>query len=176
MSNIYLKVIIETFSKLRFSGFKKFVHFKTSSCNLKIRDLEQNCVWPFDYFDFERNYDLLKSKSLRILLKKSINFNKSKQDGKWKTSHTVLKIRTLCFSSHKNRKLKVNLWQVGAHERIKKAIFVPLIFSKMIFFKICILCQFTVNWIHFQNIHTFTYQKTLLHKLLLLVFKFVEIL
>ena len=27
---------------------------------------------------------------------------------------------------------------------------------------------------HFQNIHTFTYQKTLLHTLLLLVFKIVE--
>ena len=52
MSNIYLKVTIETFSKLRFSGFKKFViglvfedlqftqislNFKTSCCNLKIR-------------------------------------------------------------------------------------------------------------------------------------------
>ena len=82
MSNIYLKVIIETFSKLRFSGFKIFVLFKTSCCNLKIRDVEQNCVWFFYYFDFERNYDLLKSKSLRILLKKSINFKKTKQDGK----------------------------------------------------------------------------------------------
>ena len=54
MSNIYLKVAIETFSKLRFSGFKKFVtrsvfgelqltqillNFKTSCCNLKIRGL-----------------------------------------------------------------------------------------------------------------------------------------
>ena len=51
MSNIYLKVTIETFSKLRFYGFKKFVsrsvfgelqlkqislNFKTSCCNLKI--------------------------------------------------------------------------------------------------------------------------------------------
>ena len=27
---------------------------------------------------------------------------------------------------------------------------------------------------HFENIHTFTYQKTLLHTLLLLVFKIVE--
>ena len=51
MSNIYLKVTIETFSKLRFSEFKKFVtrsvfgelqliqislNFKTSCCNLKI--------------------------------------------------------------------------------------------------------------------------------------------
>ena len=49
MSNIYLKVTIEMFSKLRFSGFKKFVtrsvfgelqltqislNFKNSCCNL----------------------------------------------------------------------------------------------------------------------------------------------
>ena len=54
MPNIYLKVTIETFTKLRFSGFKKFVtksvfgqlqltqvslNFKASCCNLKIRDL-----------------------------------------------------------------------------------------------------------------------------------------
>ena len=41
MSNIYLKVTIETFSKLRFSGFKKLdiINFKTSYCNLKIRGL-----------------------------------------------------------------------------------------------------------------------------------------
>ena len=48
MSNIYLKVTIQTFSKLRFSGFKRFVtshflqltqislNFKTSRWNLKI--------------------------------------------------------------------------------------------------------------------------------------------
>ena len=54
MSDIYLEVTIETFSKLRFSGFKKIVirsvfgelqltrislNFKTSCCNLKIRRL-----------------------------------------------------------------------------------------------------------------------------------------
>ena len=54
MSNIFLKITIETFSKLRFSGFKKFVtrpvfgelqltqislNFKTSCCNFKIRSL-----------------------------------------------------------------------------------------------------------------------------------------
>ena len=41
MSKIYLKVTIETFSKLRFSGFKKLdiINFKTSYCNLKIRGL-----------------------------------------------------------------------------------------------------------------------------------------
>ena len=37
MSNIYSKVIIETFPKLRFSGLS--LNFKTSCCNLKIRHL-----------------------------------------------------------------------------------------------------------------------------------------
>ena len=31
-----------------------------------------------------------------------------------------------------------------------------------------------VYWVHFQNIHTFTYQKVLLHALLLLVLKIVQ--
>ena len=54
MSNIYLKVSIETFSKLRFSGFKKFLtrsifgelqltkislNYETSCCYLNIRGL-----------------------------------------------------------------------------------------------------------------------------------------
>ena len=54
MSNIYLKFTIDTFSKLRFSGFKKFVrrsvfgelqltqislNFKIFCCNLKFRGL-----------------------------------------------------------------------------------------------------------------------------------------
>ena len=54
MSNIYLKINIETFSDFRFSGFKKFVtgpvfrelklsqislNFKTSCCKLRIRGL-----------------------------------------------------------------------------------------------------------------------------------------
>ena len=56
----------------------------------------------------------------------------------------------------------------------KKGIFVPFILSKGIFFKICVLSQYKVYWIHLQNIHTFTYQKTLLLKLLLLVFKIVK--
>ena len=54
MSDIYLKVTIETLSKLPFSGYRKFVirsvfgelqlkqislNFKTSFCNLKFRHL-----------------------------------------------------------------------------------------------------------------------------------------
>ena len=46
--------------------------------------------------------------------------------------------------------------------------------SEESFFKICVLSQYIVYWIRFQNIHTFTYQKTLLHTLLLIIFKIVE--
>ena len=120
MANIYLKVTTETFSKLRFSGFKKFVtrsvfgelqftkislNFKTSCRKLKIRGLGAKlCVRLFYYFNFERNYDVLKSKSPCILWNKNI---KTKRNRKWKIPHTVLERWTLCLSSYNNRKFKV---------------------------------------------------------------------
>ena len=93
---------------------------------------------------------------------------------KWKIPLTALERRTLCFSSYKNRKLKVKLWWLGARERKKRALFILFILSEGKLFKICILSQCIVYWIHFQNIHTFTNQKSWLHTLLLLVFKIVE--
>ena len=45
------------------------------------------------------------------------------------------------------------------------AFFVPFIFSEGNFFNICVLSWCIVYWIHFQNIYTFTYHKTLLHTL-----------
>ena len=93
MSNIYLKVTIETFSKLRFSGFKKFVtrsvlasryHWilKLLVATYKSDVWEQNCVWLFYDFNFERSYDVLKSKSPCILLNKNINFNNEETESK----------------------------------------------------------------------------------------------
>ena len=97
MSNIYLKVTIETFSKLRFSGFKKFVvRSDLGSSNSRryywilkllvatqISDVwEQNCLWLFCYFNFERSYDVLKSKSPCILLSKNKNFDKNETESR----------------------------------------------------------------------------------------------
>ena len=66
-------------------------------------------MWRFYYFNFERSYDVLKSKSSCTLLNKYINLIKTERNQKWKMPHTVLEIQTLCFSSYKNRKLKVKL-------------------------------------------------------------------
>ena len=89
-------------------------------------------------------------------------------------SHTVIERQTLRFSSYKNRILKVKLWWFGAREK-KRAFFVRFILIEGNF---CVLFQCIAYWIHFQNIHTFTYtftcQKTFLHTLLLLDFKIVE--
>ena len=61
----------------------------------------------FNHFNFERNYNVLKSKR-PFLLNKSINFNKTELEIK-NLPHTVLERRTLCFGSYKNCKLKVKL-------------------------------------------------------------------
>ena len=93
---------------------------------------------------------------------------------KWKIQHTVLERLTLCFSSYQNLKLNVKLWWAGARERKNRAFFVSFILSKRNFFKFCVLSQFIVYWIHFQDIHTFIQKKALLHTILLLAFKIVE--
>ena len=63
-------------------------------------------LWLFYYFNFERSYDVLKSKNPCILLNKNI---KTKQNRKLKTPHIVLERQTLYISSYKNGKLKVKL-------------------------------------------------------------------
>ena len=96
--------------------------------------------------------------------------NKNKTESKIKNpTHTVL--NTLCFSSHKNRKLKGKLWWVGVREK-KEGIFCIVCFvRRKFFFNICILSNCMVYWIYFQNIHTFTYQKILFHTIFCLFLK-----
>ena len=139
------------------------LNFKTSYCNLKISGLGAKLWVAFRHFNFEKNYDVLKSKTPCILLNKNINFNKNETESRMKNPTHSFKRRTLCFSSYKNRKLKVKLWWVGARERKKRAFFVPFILSEGIFFNICVLSQCIVYWIHFQNTYIFPYFLHFLH-------------
>ena len=59
-------------------------------------------------------------------------------------------------------------------QKKKEGIFCTVHFVRRFFFNISVLSQCIVYWIHFQNKYTFTFQKTLLHTLLFLVFKIVE--
>ena len=52
-----------------------------------------------------------------------------------------------------------------------RAFFVPFIFSKGNFFNICVFSHCIVYWIHLQNIHTFTFQKTLFNTFFCLFLK-----
>ena len=101
MSDIFLKVTIETFSKLRFTGFKKFVtmsvfgelqlmeislNFKTSCCNLKIRSWNKT-VCGFSIILILKGIMTFQSqKSPCILLKKNINFSKNEMESKMENS------------------------------------------------------------------------------------------
>ena len=91
------------------------------------------------------------------------NFNKNETESKMENPTHSFRETNLCFSSYKNRKLKVKLWWVGARDRKKKRFLVTFVMSKGIFFNIGVLSQCIVYWINFQNIHTFTYPKILLH-------------
>ena len=124
-----------TFDFLRLAPtYKDVIEFWTSWCNLKIRGL--GAEWISYYFNFERNYDILKSKYPRIMLNKNINFNKNKTKSKMENPTHRL---TLCVSSYKNCKLKVKLWWVEANERKKREFLVQFILLEEIFFNICIL-------------------------------------
>ena len=99
-------------------------------------------------------------------------FNNKEMELKMQNStHTLVKW-TFCFSSYKNRELKVKLMSWSSRRK-KECIFCNFYFVRRKFFNICVLSQYILYWINFQNTYTFTHQKTLLHTLLLLVFKIV---
>ena len=159
MSNIYLKVSIETFSKRWFFGLKKFVtrsvfgelqltqrslNFKTSFCNLKSEVWEQNYMRLFYYFNFERNYDVSKSKSPCILLKKNINFNKSETNHKLKESQIKSKI---VMSERKKRVFFVTF--ILPEENFLTFVLFQCTLSTECTFRIYILLHIKKHFMHF---------------------------
>ena len=127
MSNIYLKVTIEKklctqnfdFLSLKSTSPGQFLGssnsrkyhsvFKLLVATSKSGIWEQNCVWLFYYFYFERNYGVLKSKSPCILSNKNVNLNKKETESKMENPTHSFRETNLCFSSYKSRKLKVKL-------------------------------------------------------------------
>ena len=52
-------------------------------------------MWLFCYFSFERNNDVLKSKSPCILLNKNINFDKNETELKMENPTNILRVMNL---------------------------------------------------------------------------------
>ena len=99
-------------------------------------------MWLFYYFNFERNYDVLKSKRPCILLNKYINFNKNETESKMEhPTHsfreTNLKLQLILKSQVKSK--TVMSW---SSLRKKEGIFCTVyILSEETFSNICVLSQ-----------------------------------
>ena len=123
---------------------------------------EQNRVWLFYCFNFDRNYDVLKWNTRWTKIQFLI---KIKRNEKWKLPHTPLERRSLCFGSYKIHELKVKLWWARAREREKDSFFcnvyfVTFILSFKTFFNyLCFSSMYSVLNKLLEYIYTFTYQK-----------------
>ena len=77
----------------------------------------------------------------------------------------------MCFRSYTNRKIKSKTVISWSSRKKKEVIFSTIYFVRKKFLNICVLFHCIECWIHFQNIHTFTYQKSLLHTIFCLFLK-----
>ena len=81
MSNISLKLLLRRSQNFHFLRQKEFV---TRSIFEEPQLAQILFNFKTSYFNFERNYDVLKSKSQCILLNKNINFNENETESKMK--------------------------------------------------------------------------------------------
>ena len=115
-------------------------------------------MWFFYYFNIEINYDALKSKSPCIWLNKNTNFHKNKTKSKMENP------TTLVLQLIKESQIKCKILMSWSSWKKKEVIFCIVYSARRKFFNICVLSQCIAYWIHFQNIHIFTYQKVLFHR------------
>ena len=95
---------------------------------------KQNCGL-FYYFNFERNYDVWKSRSLCILLNTIINFNKNETESKMENPTHSFGETNLALQLIWESQIKVKLWLVWACK--KRGHFLYCLFcQKGFFFKI----------------------------------------
>ena len=152
MSNIYLKVL-KTFSKFQFSGFKKLV--------------TRSVFWELQLMQISLNFKTCCNLKIRgIGAKLYVGFLLFSF---WKVLWHF-KVKDSMHFVKRNYKL----WWVEACERKKMTFFEPFILSKGNLLKIFVLFQCIMYWIHFHNVHTFRYQETLIHTLLLLAVKIIK--
>ena len=116
----------------------------------------------FCLFNFERNYDVSKSKNPSFLLNKKVNFNKNETGSIIENPSHAFRETNLVLQPILESRIKyksVIIWS----SRTKK---------ECIFSRVYILSQCVEYWINFQNIFTFAYQKTQFYTLFCLFLKY----
>ena len=164
---------VVSFGELQF--MKISLNFKTSRCNLKIRGLATKlCVAFLLFFNFGRNYDVLRSKSPYILLNKNINFHENETESKMENPIHSFRETHLVLQLTKESQIKSKSVMSWSSRKEKQGVFCSVYFAWSNFFNICVLCQCIVYWLNIQNMYSFTSQKTLFHTLFCLLLKIVE--
>ena len=107
--------------------------------NFLLQLWEQNCVWLFYYFNFERNYDVLKSKSSWILLSKNINFNKNGTESKMENPAYSFRETNLVVQLIYESQIKSKTVTSWSSRKKKEGIFCTVYFVRREFFNICVL-------------------------------------
>ena len=116
MSNIYLKATIEKkwhtqifdFLSLNLSSFK----LSSFLLHLKNQVSDSKSVCSVSIIDFERNYDVLKSKSPSFLFNKNININENKTGLKMKHPTQInLKLQAVYEWRIKSKTVRSWSWQ-----------------------------------------------------------------
>ena len=168
LANTYLKVTIEKNWRYQKVDFLSLINLSPG------RFLgSSNSSKNFYYFNFERNYDALKSKSSYILLNKNINFDKNETESKMKypkRSFTETNLLLQLIQELQNKSKAVVSW---SSLKKKRAFLYRLFCPEKIFLTLC-LSQCIVYWIHFQNIQYFYISKNITSYTFLLVVKIVE--
>ena len=140
-------------------------NFQSSYCNLRSRVPGAKPYFFFLLFWFWKKLWRFYINSPCILLNKNIDFNKNKKKSKMENLTHIFREKNFVLQLIKEWQIKsktVVSWNLRKRE---KCIFCTVCFVQRNIFNIFVLSQCIVYWTHFQNIHTFTYQKTLPHTL-----------
>ena len=87
-------------------------------------------MWLFYYFNFERNYDVLISKSPCILLNKNINFNKKETGSKLERSTHSFRETNLVLQLIKELQIKSKTVMSWSSREKKEGIFYTVYFAR----------------------------------------------
>ena len=85
-------------------------------------------MWLFYYFHFERNYDVLMSKSSPILLNENVNFNKNEKQSKIVNSTHCFREKNLLLELLQELQIKSKTVMSWSSRKKKKGIFCTVYF------------------------------------------------